>query len=137
MSKKILALFILSFAGILFSGYLSATKLFTDTCAFGEACPYFMDMPACYYGFVMFLILFTTSILLVSRKIKESTGLIIMIIVSALGILFAGYFTLKEIPLLFSEGLRAYMLGLPTCALGFIFYILICSIAVSKKLSTV
>jgi hypothetical protein len=45
--------------------------------------------------------------------------------VSFLGILFAGYVTFGELPVLFAQGLSVYMLGLPTCALGRIFYIAI------------
>ncbi len=52
----------LALLGFLFSGYYAATKFFTDTCAFGETCPYFLGYPACYYGFGMFTVLFVTSL---------------------------------------------------------------------------
>ncbi len=45
--------------------------------------------------------------------------------VSFLGVLFAGSFTIPEITnMLSGDGVR-YALGLPTCAYGLIFYILI------------
>ena len=43
----------------------------------------------------------------------------------------------EELPKLFSEGLGAYMLGLPTCALGFLFFVAIhiVSLVTYRKLS--
>ena len=49
----------------------------------------------------------------------------VLLTVSALGILFAGYFTVPEIGKLLAGSQNGYSLGLPTCAYGFIFYILI------------
>ena len=54
-------MFSLGLAGILFSGYLSAIKFFSATCAFNEPCPYFLGYPACYFGFGMFLIIFASA----------------------------------------------------------------------------
>ncbi len=53
---------IISIAGILFSGYLSYTELFTGSCAIG-GCSNMFGLPACVYGFVMYLIVFIISIL--------------------------------------------------------------------------
>lgn len=127
--KKVIMLFVLGIAGVLFSGYLSGVKLFTSTCAFGESCPYFWGYPACYFGFIMFLTIAIFSSLLLFSKIKKKTGLLALSVVSFLGILFAGNFTLDEIRILFDGGFSAYVLGLPTCALGLIFYVLIFIIA--------
>lgn len=115
----------LTAGGVLFAGYLSAVKFITNTCAFGEGCPYFLGFPACYYGFAMFSVMFVFSALRVLGKVGLRTANEIILITALLGILFAGYFTLTELPVLFSEGLSAFMLGLPTCALGLIFYIII------------
>lgn len=130
MKKKIILF--LSFAGLLFAGYMSGLKFFSDTCAFGEGCPYFLGYPACYYGFFMYLIITIFAYLVLFNKINQKTGLKSLITVSFLGVLFAGYFTLLEFPLLFQEGLSAYVLGLPTCALGLIFYILILIFSVKE-----
>jgi hypothetical protein len=54
---------------------------------------------------------------------KKANGVVLA--VSSLGIIFAGYFTVGELPLLFAQGFSAYIFGLPTCALGLIFYIMI------------
>jgi uncharacterized membrane protein len=123
--KKIIWLFVLSVMGVAFSGYLSGVKLFTKTCAFNESCPYFWGYPACYFGFGLFFTLFVVSSLLFAQKIENKNGLISMSFVSFLGVLFAGYFTLKEIPILLRDGLSAYLFGLPTCALGLVFFIVI------------
>jgi uncharacterized membrane protein len=114
----------------LFSGYLSLVKLLSNTCALNEPCPYFLGYPACWYGFGMFTVLF---ILAIISQWKESTKLIywFQIVVSLIGIIFAGYFTVPEIIRLFN-GTSAYSLGLPTCAYGLIFYILIFILATRR-----
>jgi hypothetical protein len=45
--------------------------------------------------------------------------------ISSLGIIFAGYFTIPEIWKLLSGEHTGYTLGLPTCAYGLVFYIII------------
>lgn len=123
------SLLALTAGGVLFSGYLSGVKFFTETCAFGESCPYFLGYPSCYYGFAMFIALLGFTALALMKKLDEHSASRWLLGVSALGIVFAGYFTVGELPLLFSDGLTAYMLGLPTCALGLIFYIAVFGIA--------
>ncbi len=130
---KTILLFAFSFGGLLFAGYIGGIKFFTETCAFNESCPYFLGYPACYYGFVMYLVLSISSYLLITSRVELVKGLRVVSTVSFLGILFAGYFTLKELPLLFTEGIKAYALGLPTCALGLIFYVLIFVISLRVK----
>lgn len=122
-------LFYCTLAGLIFSGYMSGIKFFTSQCAFGETCPLFFGFPACYFGFLMFLILSVSAGLIVFTQIPRKILLLDIAATACLGILFAGYFTLKELPLLFEQGLSAYMFGLPTCALGLIFYVAIFAIA--------
>lgn len=131
--KKVL--FIFSLAGVAFSGYLSGVKLFSKTCAFGETCPFFLGYPACYYGFTLFLLLSILSGMLVWGSTDTRKTLDILTVVSILGVLFAGYYTLIELPLLFSAGFSAYMLGLPTCALGLIFFVAVLGIALRVRRS--
>ncbi len=119
------ALFILGLGGLAFSGYLSGVKFFSETCAFNESCPYFLGYPACYYGFGMYLLITLYTGLHVVHRIEGKKANQIVLAVSLVGILFAGYFTFGELPVLFEEGLSAYVLGLPTCALGLIFYTII------------
>lgn len=132
--KNVIALFVLSVAGLLFSGYLSGVKFFTETCAFNESCPYFLGYPACYFGFALFIALTVVSFQVITSRIYDRKGFKWMEVIGILGVLFAGYFTFKEIPELLESGVRAYVLGLPTCALGLIFYVLIVYIS-SRSLS--
>jgi uncharacterized membrane protein len=122
---KAIALFVMSFGGVLFSGYLSGVKFFTDTCAFNESCPYFLGYPACYYGFALFAALGILSYLLVTNRMDYGKGLFRVRAVALVGIIFAGYFTFREIRVWLDDGFAAYVLGLPTCALGFIFFLAI------------
>lgn len=112
-------------AGLLFSGYISGVKLFTSTCAFKEGCPYFLGYPACYFGFAMYLTM--VALMLLARRNERAwrPALRGVLGVSALGIIFAGSFTLGELPKLWAEGLGAYLLGLPTCAYGLVVYLAI------------
>ena len=132
MKKIILTLGIM---GALFAGYLSSAKFFAKTCAFGEPCQLFLGYPACYYGFGMFVLITLLAALLVLGRMEEEQGFKFIAFVSFLGILFAGYFTFRELPLLFARGFSAYFLGLPTCALGLIFYILIFTLSMKRVLT--
>lgn len=128
-----LSILLLSFSGVLFAGYLSAVKFFTATCALGEGCPYFLGYPSCYYGLAMYLLLVLASALLYSGGTLPRTGRLGAIVVSFAGILFAGYFTLGELPVLFAQGLGVYVLGLPSCAYGLLVYIAIFLLALTAK----
>ncbi|NTV44693.1 MAG: hypothetical protein HGA67_03285 [Candidatus Yonathbacteria bacterium] len=115
---------VLAFAGTLFAGYLTLTKLITGTCAFSEPCPYFLGYPACWYGLAMFVFMFIAS--LRGRFSKKPTQCrIVMRAVSIMGTLFAGYFVLQEVPALWGVVPATYGMGLPTCAYGLVFYIAI------------
>lgn len=127
-------IFFITLGGFLFSGYLSLVKFLSNTCALNEPCPYFLNHPACWYGFGLFSILFISSIITECNKRLAHTMYWIQMIVSGIGIIFAGYFTWPEV-ILFLEGKSSYQLGLPTCAYGLIFYILV-FILVIQKLNT-
>ncbi len=126
-SKTVL---IIGIAGVLFSGYLSGVKFFTSTCALSEPCPYFLGYPACYFGFLMFAVLFVSALLAHYQKVSILVLAKVQSFVSALGILFAGYFVIPEIGKLLA-GTRNYSLGLPTCAYGLIFYIIVFFLSVN------
>jgi len=59
---------VISIAGMLFSGYLSYSELFNQTCALGGACTSVATIPACVYGFFMYLIVLIISILGLKNK---------------------------------------------------------------------
>jgi len=123
-------IFVLGLLGLLFSGYLSAIKLFTSTCAFNEPCPYFLGYPACWFGFVIFLIIFSSATFGLLKNIYEKTVAKIILTLSALGILFAGHFVIPEIGNIISGYHKTYTLGLPTCTYGLIFYIIIFTLSI-------
>lgn len=123
--SPMLVMFTLSLAGVLFSGYLSAVKLFTDTCAFNETCPYFLGYPSCWYGFALFLALFTISSLSILGVVSIYSMEILFVIISGVGTLFSGYFAIPEILQELSGVAVSHTLGLPTCVYGFIFFVLI------------
>lgn len=126
-------LFGIALAGLIFSGYLGGTKLFTGTCALNETCPYFLGYPACFFGFLMYLVITLFAGLLLWGKVQSRTALNGILMVSLLGVLFAGYFTVGELPVLFEQGLSAYVLGLPTCALGLVMYVALVILSVRAK----
>jgi uncharacterized membrane protein len=126
MKKKsyLKTIFIFSLIGVLFSGYLSFTKLFLGSCPLTEGCPTFLGYPACYFGFVFFLALLIFSI--ISFKNPSNKNLKIIYYISLLAIIFATYSTIKE--LLYPSclnGICNYSLLLPTCVYGLIMYIII------------
>ena len=59
---------ILAIAGVLFSGYLSYSELFMKTCPLG-GCTNVLNIPACVYGFFMYLAVLIISI--IGLKAKE------------------------------------------------------------------
>lgn len=116
---------ILSVGGVLFAGYLSGLKLFFETCALNEPCPYFLGLPACYYGFIFFLVMAIASLI---GYFRNPTKKLVETIfsVSLAGIVFAGYFVFQEMTAAIStKSFVFYTLGLPSCFYGFIFYIVI------------
>lgn len=117
-----------SIFGVLFAGYLSSTKLLSGACAFNESCPYFAGYPACYTGFILYALLAGIASLLF-RKASLPRVYGALSAVSFVGVLFSGYFVVQELPVFMARGLSAYLLGLPTCALGLVCFmvILICS----------
>ncbi len=63
----------ISVAGMLFSGYLSYTELFAGFCGASKlgmgTCSKVFQIPACVYGFFMYLIVFIVSLAgLISKK---------------------------------------------------------------------
>ena len=132
MKNPLKIILALTVAGLMFSGYLSAVKLFSSTCAFNESCPYFLGYPACWYGFAMYLAMFAVTLLGFLGKMKDSAVLKIDVAVSFVGIIFAGSFAFQE---LMRSQIVAGQLGLSTCVYGLAFYIaiFILSILALKK----
>jgi hypothetical protein len=126
------SLFMVTMGGALFSGYLSGVKFFTASCALNETCPYFLGFPACYFGFLLFAVAALFAGLHVFHLFDGKRANEVVYGASFLGVLFALYFTLGELPLLMESGLSAYVLGLPTCAFGLIFFTI--TVVLSQRL---
>jgi hypothetical protein len=121
MRQKVLTLFILASAGLIFSGYLSGVKLISGSCALNEPCPYFLGYPACWYGFAMYLAMFIVTAVALANDKHATIAIKADLAISFVGILFAGNFVLQEIERSTVTG----TLGLSTCVYGLIFYIAI------------
>ncbi|MFA6603276.1 MAG: hypothetical protein WCT10_00370 [Patescibacteria group bacterium] len=116
----------LTLAGVLFSGYLSGIKFFSGICAFKEACPTFLGYPACYYGFAMFSTMFVATVIAFAKKAAGRWPIRLNLIVSVMGMIFSGSFTVREMAVWFTEGFKSFgLLGLSTCAYGFVFFIIV------------
>lgn len=64
-------LFLITLAGVLFSGYLSYTEIFQQVCALGGACSTkIFTLPSCVYGLVMYLAGLVVSIIGLKSKQK-------------------------------------------------------------------
>jgi uncharacterized membrane protein len=126
----------LTLAGAIFAGYLSAVKLFSDTCAFGESCPVFIGQPACYYGFAIFFAMFVGTLVAYFKRVEKIWPVKYNLALSALGIVFSGSFVVQEIADWVNYGFKATFFGLSTCAYGLMFYtaILAFSIVALRKL---
>ncbi len=122
-------------AGLLFSGYLSSVKLFSDVCAFGASCPYFLGYPACYTGFIVYLVLTIATVVALVQKRLSNFFLVLITGASLFGVLFSGKLTLNEMAVLFSDGFVAFVKTLPLCSIGFIFFIVIfiLSLVIGKR----
>ena len=63
---------VISIAGLLFSGYLSYTELFAGFCGASKlgigSCSNVLQIPACVYGFFMYLIVFVISLMGLKKK---------------------------------------------------------------------
>lgn len=118
--------FILAFStlGFLFSGYLSFVKLFSGSCAFNESCPIFWGIPACWYGFVIFSFLLYFAVRLYQKHIDFIKGMKVTAGISFIGVLFAGTLSLFEILSNTKEGFES-ALGIPTCFMGLVCFMLI------------
>lgn len=125
--KSLKIMFALAVMGFLFSGYLTFSKLLLKTCPLNEPCSVFLGAPTCVYGFALFtLMLLFSAIGAFCKKAKTACMIKGNLVVSFLGILFSGYFAVKEI--FFTAcpgGVCRYSLGLPSCTYGLVFFIAI------------
>ncbi len=135
--KKIDSIILLAILGTLFSGYLSAVKLFSKTCAIDTGCSYFLDYPTCYYGFAIFALIFLSAL---ANKFcswggqKMATArLHALRTFAGAGIIFSTYFSTVEIWQMISKKMVYGALIMPTCFYGLIFYIWVFALSLKYK----
>ena len=137
MHHKKYFLFVFPFilAGAALSGYLSGVKLFNGTCALNESCSYFLGYPTCFFGFALFAGMLVITAYAIFIKVSKRWVVPANTVISALGTLFAGYFSAKILMNYFSTATLNYALVLPTCVYGFLFFfiVLILSLVALKK----
>lgn len=126
--------FYTSIVGVLFSGYYSSVRFFSETCPFNESCPIVWGQPACYFGFFLFILsLISASLaLFLDRKMLPA-----LIVDGFLGVIFTGYLTYQDIfyPSCIGGNCH-YDLLLPTCAYGFIFFVIILVSAIFAQIKS-
>lgn len=125
MINTFLPQILLSLFGVLFSGYLSFSKIFLGSCPLNEGCPLFLGYSACYFGLGFFAVLLLLSL---TKQIK------LLRLISALAIVFAIYST--YIDLAFPNcpgGVCQYSLLLPTCVYGLAMYLGIFIFSLPRK----
>ncbi len=66
----LITILIISIAGVIFSGYLSYGEIFNKTCSI-DGCTTVGSVPACVYGFIMYIIVFAISILGLKNKAEK------------------------------------------------------------------
>ena len=122
-TKTSVVLLALIVFGIGFSGYLTASVLLSSTCPLNGGCTLVLGYPSCMYGLTMYTIMLIILLLAWPGKIAFSTGRKLILIVSVIGMLFAGSLLIEEY-----VGNRPFTI----CAVGFVMYVLI--LVVSQRL---
>lgn len=59
---------LIAICGICFSGYLSYNEIFNQVCVLGGSCPFVLNIPACVYGLVMYIIVGIIAVLGLTSK---------------------------------------------------------------------
>jgi uncharacterized membrane protein len=118
------ALLVLSVIGVLFSGYMAYYTFATSH----PACElFFFGMPSCFYGAIMYALIFLLSVSILLSKVK-SKAILAMTVISFIGILFAGFLTIYVLNNLSCTSLD--IAGIPPCVYGLVMYLLLLILAV-------
>jgi uncharacterized membrane protein len=116
---------VFSIIGVLFSGYLTFTKLVLGVCPLRESCPFLWSYPVCLYGLIMFFTALVASIALLCVHANDRFAFEVLRIISAVGVLFSLYYVYQEIFVIKCVGGCVYSLGIPTCIYGFFMFLVI------------
>ena len=115
-TRTTLLLLVLTVFGMGFSGYLTAGVLLAASCPLNGGCTRVFGLPSCLYGLTMYTIMLILILLIRGRKVAFVTGRRLVLLVSLIGMLFAGSLLVEE-----------YLNRSPItiCAIGFVMYVLI------------
>jgi hypothetical protein len=118
-SVSLKAMLAISVVGLLFSGFLT---LYSFVSTFPGCEIYFLGMPSCFYGAMMFGLIFFLSVgLMFMDKSMRDMRIMGIAAVSFIGILFSSYLTYTVITLTTCTTLD--VLGLPPCIFGLVMYL--------------
>jgi len=135
MNNKIIlkTALIFSIIGVLFSGYLTISKIVLGVCPLKESCPFLFNYPVCLYGLILFTTLLLAIITLTYIDANDKLANKILKYTAIVGILFSGYYVYQEVFVLTCPGGCVYSLGIPTCIYGLIMYLVIAVCAFKYK----
>jgi hypothetical protein len=117
---------LLGAAGVAFAGYLSYTRLASGVCAFDEPCPFFLGHPACHTGLALFAAAFFVSAGALALGAQSARPVAANAVIGGAGSLFAGWLAMGEL-----AKRSDWTLGLPTCAYGFVFFLVLLVLSLS------
>lgn len=110
--------------GVLFSGYLT---YYTFTSGHSGCEVFIAGMPSCFYGLIMYLVVFVLALWLSLKKATRTGGTGAMSVISLIGVFFAAYLTLTMLSNVSCTTLEIY--GIPPCVYGLVMYLLLLVIA--------
>jgi uncharacterized membrane protein len=115
-TRTSIVLLLLTIFGMGFSGYLTYGVLSANTCPLNGGCTRVLGYPSCLYGFTMYTVMMILLLLTSTGKVVFAAGRKLVLLVSAVGMMFSG-------SLLVQEFLNSS--PLTNCAAGFSMFTLI------------
>lgn len=115
-TKTSIVLLLVTIFGMAFSGYLTYGVLSANTCPLNGGCTRVFGYPSCMYGFTMYTVMMILVLLTLTGTLVFATGRKLVLLVSAIGMMFSG-------SLLVQEFLNSSPLTI--CAAGFSMFTLI------------
>ena len=95
-TKTSILLLALTIFGMGFSGYLSYGVLSANTCPLNGGCTRVLGYPSCLYGFTMYTIMMILVLLTFRKQIVFATGRKLVLLISAIGMIFSGSLLVEE-----------------------------------------
>jgi hypothetical protein len=123
-------LLVLTVVGVLFSGYLTYYTFATGH----AACElFFFGMPSCFYGLIMYVLVFLFAFILSINAATQSRRTIAMALVAVVGIIFAT--TLTTYVMSAVSCTKLDILGIPPCVYGLTMYLILLILTVLETKS--